>query len=223
MSVGNSTWPFQVWQSDYWGYYKESQDGYYSTRESLTDFEALTEPLDVSASYGIDSILQSVQSGSGVFSLSKGSCANSSDEYLDRQREHSTCFSTCHQPSTLFLPFNLESCMKLATIALLVGNGSVEMAAPDATSAVGTLGIGDLNNWDGAKILTDVVQCVVSSCDNSSIGSCPPSVLGLGDITVNAESLQDMSQSLEHFCDGFSARLNPDIAGPGVSPLSLIC
>lgn len=217
MSVGNSTLPFQLWESDDWGYYKGTQS-YYSTRVSLTDFEALTEPLDLSASNGIESILESVQSGTGLFQLGKGSCANSSDEYLDRQREHSTCFSTCHEQSTLFLPFNLEPCMKLATIALLIGNGTIEMWDTDNTnSAIESFGIGDLAVWDGAKILTDVVQCVVSSCDNTSIGTCSPSVRGLGDITVNAESLQDMSQGLDQFCDGFNAKLNPDIAGPGVS------
>lgn len=217
MPVGNSTLPFQVWESDDWGYYKGTQS-YYSTRESLTDFEALTEPLDIAASNGIDSVLGSVQSNTGLFQLSKGSCANSSDEYLDRQREHSTCFSTCHEPSTLFLPFNLEPCMKLATISILIGNGTLELWETLPTNiSTDSLGIGDLRTWYGLKILTDVVQCVVSSCDDTSIGTCPPSVRGLSDITVNAESLQDMSQGLDQFCDGFNAKLNPDIAGPGVS------
>lgn len=217
MSVGNSTLPSQLWESEDWGYYKDAQDKH-KTRASLTDFEALTEPLDISASNGIDSILTSVQYDTGIFQVGKGSCANSSEEYLDRRREHSTCFSTCHEPSTLFLPFNLEPCMKLATIALLIGNGTIEMTEPDPTnSAIESLGIGDLTTWDGAKILTDVVQCVVSSCDNTSIGTCPSSVRGLSDTTVDAESLQDMSQGLQHFCDGVNAKLNPDIAGPGVS------
>lgn len=217
MSVGNSTLPSQLLQSEHWGYYKQGQ-GYYSTGKSLTDFEALTEPLDTAASNGIDSILESVRSDTGVFQVGKGSCANSSHEYLDLQREHSTCFSTCHEKSTLFLPFNLEPCMKLATIAVLIGNGTLEMTESDATnSAVQSLGIGDLATWNGNKILTDVVQCVVSSCDDTSIGTCTPPVKGLSDITVNAENLQEISQRLDQYCDRVDAKLNPDIAGPGVS------
>lgn len=190
----------------------------YSAGEYLTDFEALTEPLNIAASNGIESILESVRSDTGLFQVGKGSCANSSDEYLDLQREHSTCFSTCHEPSTLFLPFNLEPCMKLATIAVLIGNGTLEMTKSDATnSAVQSLGIGDLTTWNGTKILTDVVQCVVSSCDDTSIGACPPPVRGLSDITVIGENLQEISQRLDQFCDRVDAKLNPDIAGPGVS------
>ncbi|KAG6364795.1 hypothetical protein INS49_006399 [Diaporthe citri] len=49
-----------------------------------------------------------------------------------------------------------------------------------------------------------------------SIGTCPPSVRALSAITVNLENLQDISQSLEHFCDDVEAKLNPDVAGPGV-------
>lgn len=219
MSVGNATWPSHLWESEDWGYYKEARQGYYSTRETPSDFEALTEPLNIAANNGIDSILASVRSDVSAFQIGKGSCANSSDEYLDRQREHSTCYSTCHTRSTLFLPFNLEPCMKLATIAVLIGNGTVEMTEsdPDTDGTLESLGIGDLATWDGNKILGDIVQCVVSSCEDTSIGACPPSVRGLSDINVNAENLQDISQSLDQFCDGVHAKLNPDIAGPGVS------
>lgn len=217
MSEGNSTLPSQLLRSEHWGYYKQGQ-GDYSTEESLTDFEALTEPLNIAASNGIDSILRSVRSDTGIFQIGKGSCANSSDEYLDLEREHSTCFSTCHEQSTLFLPFNLEPCMKLATIAVLIGNGTLEMTVSDATnSAFQSLGIGDLTTWNGTKILTDVVQCVVSSCDDTSIGACPPPVRGLSDITVNAENLEEISRRLDQYCDRVGAKLNPDIAGPGVS------
>lgn len=43
------------------------------------------------------------------------------------------------------------------------------------------------------------------------------SVRGLEGITINAENLHDVFQRLDGFCDGVEAKLNPDIAGPGVS------
>lgn len=222
MSATNSTLPFRLEETEHRGYYAPGTY-YYNYRASQTDFEAVTEPLNIAAHNGINGTVEEVRQSKfeAVFSIGNGSCANSSNEYLDRQREHGTCFSTCHERSTLFLPFNLETCMQLATVAILIGNGTLETAQfGESNSVVNSFGIEDLNAWDGTKILNNVVQCVVSSCEENSIGTCPPSVRALSAITVNPENLQDISQSLDHFCDDFEAKLNPDIAGPGVSACS---
>lgn len=218
MSLPNSTIPFQLEETEHRGYYIRGQY-YWQSRASETDFEAVTEPLNIAANNGIDGTFATLRTSSWpTFDIANGSCANSSDQYLDRRRERGTCFDTCHDSSTLFLPFNMETCLQLATIGILIGNGSLEVDYSDKTkSVVDSFGIGDLASWNGTKILMDVVQCVVSSCDDNSIGPCSPSVRGLSGIAVNAETLQDISQSLDHFCDDFDARLNPDIAGPGVS------
>lgn len=108
--------------------------------------------------------------------------------------------------------------MKLATIGMLIGNGTLEIdQSADTNTTIETFGIGSLSAWDGTKIVSDIVQCVVSSCGNTSIGNCSPYVRGLSDITVNPENLRNIAQDLAQFCDGFDAKLNPDIAGPGVS------
>lgn len=224
MSVTNSTLPFRLEEIEHRGYYIP-QPAYYNPQASQTDFEAVTEPFNIAAHNGINGTLQTVRQAKrgywATFSVSNGSCANSSYEYLDRQREQGTCFSTCHEPNTLFLPFNLETCMQLATIAALTENGTLEVdRSGDTNSVVESFGIEDLTAWDGIKIINDVVQCVLSSCDDNPIGSCPPSVRGLSNIAVSAENLQEISQGLDHFCDNFEAKLNPDIAGPGVSACS---
>ncbi|KAJ0118246.1 hypothetical protein J7T55_009029 [Diaporthe amygdali] len=210
MRVSNSTIPFYLGVSNSWSYYDNG--------EQVTSLGALTEPLNVAARNGIDMVLKSLeQTYDPAFSFRKGSCANSSYEYTDHQRDHGTCFDTCHDPSTLFLPFNLEPCLGLATIAMLIENGTLEMDRSSVTqSAADYLGIGDLTNWDGSKVIADVVQCAASSCDDSPIGTCAPSVRGLEGITINAENLHDVFQRLDGFCDGVEAKLNPDIAGPGV-------
>lgn len=212
MEVSNATKPLFLFESTDPGYYKQGR-AFYENGVSLT------KPLKIAALNGISTVLVSLQENpEAVFSISKGSCANSSEEYVDRQRQHGTCLSTCHEPSTLFLPFNLEPCIEIATISMLIEDGAIEITNSSyIESAVDSLGIGDLTAWDGSKVLTDVAQCAVSSCDNSSIGTCSPSVYGLNGITVNAENLQDISQRLSGFCDGVDATLNPDIAGPGVS------
>lgn len=214
----NSTIPFRLEEIDHRGYYIPGQY-YWDSRASKTDFEAVTEPLNIAANNGIYGTFASLRTSSWpMFDIANGSCANSSAQYLDRRRERGTCFNICHDSSTLFLPFNMETCLQLATIGILIGNGSLEIDYSGGTkSVVDSFGIGDLTSWNGTKILTDVVQCVVSSCDDNSIGACPPSMRGLSGIAVNAETLQDISQSLDHFCDDFDAKLNPDIAGPGVS------
>lgn len=233
MSAFNSTLLVRLEEEEHRGYYVNTPGLNYWNRDnaaSVTDFEALTEPLNIAASNGINMTLTNVQQSRyplempwTTFSIGNGSCANSSEEYLDRKREQRTCFNTCHDPNTLFLPFNLEACMKLATIGMLVGNGTLEIdQSTDTNTTIETFGIGSLSAWDGTKIVNDIVQCVVSSCGNTSIGNCPASVRGLSDVTANPENLQNIAQDLAQFCNGFDAKLNPDIAGPGVSSRSTV-
>lgn len=64
--------------------------------------------------------------------ITNGTCATNSTDYNSVQPHN--CSKACFDPSTLFLPFNLDACVGLAAGAMLIQNGSLELNESDSTT-----------------------------------------------------------------------------------------
>lgn len=148
--------------------------------------------------------------------LPPGSCAPTSEALLGM--EQSNCTSICSDPATLFLPFNLEPCTTLGAASMLIESGNMTYNSSNRYNmeSIESFGLGNLSQWDGAKIIQDVISCVIDSCTQYNISTCPQSTLDLNSTDVTVENLEAVYAGLSNFCENVGFQVNSDIAGPGV-------
>lgn len=192
--------------------------------ERITEIATLAEPLS-SIVEEVDFPYEAGDYDEWSFEIHPGSCVTTSAESLN---DHvGNCYSVCFDPTTLFLPFNLQACLILGSAAMLIKNGTLSFNESNIENvkADNWLNIGHISTWDGAKIMQDVVECAVASCTQSNISTCSDKALGLDSIEVTADNLQAIYDGLGALCDNVGLRVNSDIAGPGVmtSYLLQIC
>ncbi|KAH8903392.1 hypothetical protein BR93DRAFT_961828 [Coniochaeta sp. PMI_546] len=77
----------------------------------------------------------------------------------------------------------LAPCVALGTAAVLYQNDRrvLESSSPSlASTEMGKLGITELIDFDGARVLQNLVSCAIGGCQDSSVGNCSQSTLALG-------------------------------------------
>ncbi|KAK3319099.1 hypothetical protein B0H66DRAFT_623471 [Apodospora peruviana] len=133
------------------------------------------------------------------------------------------CTEACLDPKSLFTPRNFYTCVLLAAAALLVQNDDyyVNNSDPATIQAMDQWHVADLSTLDGPGILTNVGQCIATSCVRSTLGECGHDVRKINDFDysdMGVYFLPNVTNSLDLYCDGFDDEsiINPDIAGPGV-------
>ncbi|KAK3402773.1 hypothetical protein B0T20DRAFT_428392 [Sordaria brevicollis] len=138
------------------------------------------------------------------------------------------CSEACLNSSLLFgsLP-TLANCITISSVALTTQNSSLSFSSPTNTTALAQFGVAsaDLAALNGDALLSDVVQCAVASCTmDGQGGECSENGLSAlsGLPTLGFGDLPLLSAGLSHFCGGFVASIDSDVAGPGACrPLSL--
>lgn len=128
------------------------------------------------------------------------------------------CTEACLDPAFLFTPANLRACTALASAALLVQNGTyrVDLSESETTEVMVLWGIPELATFKASDMLSQVTECIAESCVISGL-ECGEDVKGIFQLGVNVDNLNHLSTRLGHYCWGAEMRINPDIAGPGVS------
>lgn len=129
------------------------------------------------------------------------------------------CTEACSDPAFLFAPANLRACTALSATALLVQNGTyrVDLSDAETSKVVDSWGIPTLATFNATGLLSQVNECIAESCVISGLGKCEDDVNRLSQLEINVGSLSRLSSGLDHYCWGIDMRINPDIAGPGVS------
>lgn len=126
----------------------------------------------------------------------------------------------CFNQSTLFRSMDfLSFCVALATTAVLYQDDPpiVNQNRTDGTAANWAgFDIADLANFDGDRLLQNLVSCAIGSCQNSSVASCSQSTLALGHVEFGPRTLSDVYNGLVNYCEDIALDPNADIAGPGV-------
>ncbi|KAK3314824.1 hypothetical protein B0H66DRAFT_563724 [Apodospora peruviana] len=131
-----------------------------------------------------------------------------------------SCEATCSDPTNLFTPANLRTCLLLASAALLVQNGSYAVNTADSGTAftISTFDVPDLANFDGSSVLSNITKCISESCNLSKLGTCSPAIQTLSNIIpINTvEHLYTLTSIMGEYCSQTNFQMNGDIAGPGV-------
>lgn len=125
------------------------------------------------------------------------SCVKSSQDFIGRVG--GDCREICADNATLFLPYNLNTCLTLSVVSLLVQNdnatiidnreGAVEME-PTWSS------FGDLSEWDSAGIINKITTCVVDACSQHNLTTCPMVSQNLSQIPPTINNLQKKSRAV---------------------------
>ncbi len=132
------------------------------------------------------------------------------------------CSVACTDKRLLFGSIDtLTNCLLLATAALFVQNGYPALGLGNADNVTQLSGVPSLADFDGTRVLNEVVQCAVGACQDTSLGTCSASTLSLENATAGFHSLDTVLDGLKHYCDDVPVGVNADIAGPGVSGNSL--
>lgn len=79
--------------------------------------------------------------------------------------------------------------------------------------------VGNLTNWDGARIINKVMTCVVDACSQHNLSTCPEVTQNLLQISPTVDNLPKILSGLDGFCSKVGLKVNYDIAGPGVMVL----
>ncbi|KAH7632648.1 hypothetical protein B0T09DRAFT_380169 [Sordaria sp. MPI-SDFR-AT-0083] len=128
------------------------------------------------------------------------------------------CSQACVDISLLFGSLaTLANCITLSSAALTIQNRSLSLGPPTNSTALAQFGVtsADLTNFNGDAMLRGEVQCAVASCPDcsqnelSALHNRNLSTLGSDDFSI-------ISAGLAHYCEGFVARIDSDVAGPGV-------
>ena len=129
------------------------------------------------------------------------------------------CTEACSDPASLFTPANFRTCTALSATALLVQNGTYRVDSSDAETSevIDSWGIPPLATFNATGILLQVNECIAESCFISRLGKCEDDVNALAQLEINVGNLDHFSAGLDRYCRGIDMRINPDIAGPGVS------
>ncbi|KAI2602744.1 hypothetical protein GGR54DRAFT_487701 [Hypoxylon sp. NC1633] len=135
--------------------------------------------------------------------------------------------SVCLDPGALFhSTSSFFNCLVLALTAVLVQNHTLLIDSSSVQSADEALHFGNLTAFNGTSVFGNIADCVMSSCQNSSFGSCPSDVKNLA--YINSPEFDPHNPSnlsaylsvlywgLSIYCDDAGSGSNPDIAGPGV-------
>lgn len=141
----------------------------------------------------------------------------------------SNCSQACLDSSLLFGSLTtLANCITISSAALMIQNSNLPLSLPTNTTALATFGLDttDLTNFAGSGILRDVIQCAVASCPaEGQGGNCSENELSALQplSTPGFDNLYTVSAGLSHYCEGFVANIDSDVAGPGAcSPLPFV-
>lgn len=145
--------------------------------------------------------------------LDPGSCAKTSEDALGAAEGN--CTEICADEATLFLPYNLNACLTISAVAMLVQNDSVTYVENSYEEERMT-SVGNLTDWDGAGILSKVVNCAVDACSQNNLSDCPQTTQGLLQTPITVNNLEVILDDLYYFCSNVGLQVNSDIAGPGV-------
>ncbi|KUI60704.1 hypothetical protein VP1G_07927 [Cytospora mali] len=131
------------------------------------------------------------------------------------------CVSACSTPELMFnSSFTLYNCLTLGAAALYASSDGMVVDSGDLSTVGLGLGFSTLSQFNGTQILKDTLSCIKGSCQDYSLGSCSTNITTL-DISGTKDSVTALFEGLQGYCDGASSIINSDIAGPGVSILSL--
>ena len=108
----------------------------------------------------------------------------------------------------------------MASAALLVQNGtySVDMSHPPTVETAETFLVPNLTDFNALWVLNNVTACITQSCTSSELGDCATSVRDLIKVKIAPSTLNVIATRLSSYCAMAEHKINPDIAGPGVSP-----
>jgi hypothetical protein len=129
------------------------------------------------------------------------------------------CTEACSNPSFLFTPTNIRVCTALASVALLVQNGtySIDRSDAQAVQTMDSFHIPDLSTYNATRVFAYVAECIPESCATPRLGECTDDLRRLAQVPIQADSLRNITSTLSQYCDKTNLQLSADIAGPGVS------
>lgn len=148
----------------------------------------------------------------GVY-VNARSCVKTSEDFLSGVAGN--CTEICADDATLFLPYNLNTCLTLSAVAMLVQNDYVTYVQ-DHTAFEMAAEVGNGSTWDGTGILDKVKTCVVDACSQHNLSTCPQETLDLNQTSTTVEALPSILSALAGFCNETGLQVNSDMAGPGV-------
>lgn len=192
------------------------------------DLQPVSPSNHVSSPYnehGVQSFAGVVSRIGFILQIPKASNKDATEQYLDlinllSYDSVTSLAETCFNQSTLFSSVAiLVHCVTLATAAVSSQNDTriLEFSRTEyASQELGRLGISDLANFDGARVLQNLVSCAIGGCQDASAGNCSQSTLALGKVDITPETLEYIHDGLIHYCDDIALDFNADIAGPGV-------
>lgn len=141
------------------------------------------------------------------------SCVKTSEDFLSGVGGN--CTEICANDATLFLPYNLNTCLTLSAVAILIQNDAVTYVE-NQTAFETASSMGNLTTWDGAGILDKFKTCVFDACSQNNLSSCPQATLDLNQTSTTVDNLPDILYGLADFCSNVGLQVNSDMAGPGV-------
>ncbi|KAK4223507.1 hypothetical protein QBC38DRAFT_487565 [Podospora fimiseda] len=140
------------------------------------------------------------------------------------QDPESNCFVACVNPAHIFSSLStLADCITLSALSLLVQSNNISASAFKA-SVLRAVEISRVSQINATAVLSSILECAVSSCEQTSFGNCTKAITDLRNSNLDYLGSQDLGTfrgALSTYCDGFEVSISADIAGPGVL-LSLI-
>lgn len=203
---------------EYYSYDPWGRDG------TATQIQILAQPPFVESYSNIELILSDIKyqakygyNVTAYVSVDARSCVASSTDFLNTQSQGGNCTEICADDATMFLPFNLDTCISLSAVSLLVQNDTVNFVETGFVSELESE-LGYLTEWDGSGILERAMLCVVDACMQYNLSSCPESTQNIFDTysDITAENVEAILEDLKGICDNVGLQVNSDIAGPGV-------
>lgn len=129
------------------------------------------------------------------------------------------CVQACSDPGMMFnSSYTFWNCLTLGAASLYQQTQGMTVDSGALAEVGSYLGFESLDQFNGTQILTDTVQCIKSSCQDYSLGSCSKNITTM-DISAAQDMIQALFTGVQEYCQGMDSVVNSDIAGPGVCHL----
>ncbi|KAF3767123.1 hypothetical protein M406DRAFT_328223 [Cryphonectria parasitica EP155] len=126
------------------------------------------------------------------------------------------CTTACSDVSMMFnSSYTLWNCLTLAAASQYVDDQVLILDSDELATAGDSMGFSDLGQFNATSIFSNTLQCIQSSCQDYSLGSCTKNITTL-DISRVSDQVSALYNGLQTYCDGMDSAINSDIAGPGV-------
>lgn len=193
---------------------------FYKVGDTISQIQTLATPPFKSSYYAVQGVLEDInyqarfgENETAYVYIYGGTCFATSEDSLSGNVGN--CTEICADETTLFLPYNLDTCLTLSAVSMLVQHNNVTYVENHYEDER-ILGAGNLTDWDYSGVLTNIMACAVSACSQYNLSTCPQATQGLAHTSITPDNLQTIVSSLNDFCDNVGLRVNSDIAGPGV-------